>query len=126
MFGNEKIIEEYNVKIYEIDPYFYEHCKKNKKQQQQQKKKQKNRKKTKKQQVDENGREYILFRIDVYFSKHKLTVETDKKDLQTFISKFKSRQLRKLEKESSKKMKELEDEIKKKIISIDKSNYSIK
>ena len=90
------------------------------------KNKQKNRKKTKKKQVDENGREYILFRIDVYFSKHKLTVETDKKDLQTFISKFKSRQLRKLEKESSKKMKELEDEIKKKKISIDKSNYSIK
>ena len=86
----------------------------------------KTEKKTKKQQVDENGREYILFRIDVYFSKHKLTVATDKKDLQTFISKFKSRQLRKLEKESSKKMKELEDEIKKKIISIDKSNYSIK
>ena len=23
MFANEKILEEYNVKIYEIDPYFY-------------------------------------------------------------------------------------------------------
>ena len=33
--------------------------------------------------------------------------------IQTFISKFKDRQLRKLEKESNKKMKELEDEIKK-------------
>ena len=32
---------------------------------------------------------------------------------QTFISKFKNRRLRKLEKESSKKMKEVEDEIKK-------------
>ena len=27
--GNEKILEEYPVKIYEIDPYFYEHYKKN-------------------------------------------------------------------------------------------------
>ena len=25
MFANEKILEEYCVKIYEIDPYFYEH-----------------------------------------------------------------------------------------------------
>ena len=24
---NEKILEEYSVKIYEIDPYFYEHYK---------------------------------------------------------------------------------------------------
>ena len=29
MFVNEKILEEYSVKIYEIDPYFYEHYKKN-------------------------------------------------------------------------------------------------
>ena len=27
MFVNEKIFEEYSVKIYEIDPYFYEHYK---------------------------------------------------------------------------------------------------
>ena len=27
LFINEKILEEYSVKIYEIDPYFYEHCK---------------------------------------------------------------------------------------------------
>ena len=53
IFVNEKIIEEYSVKIYEIDPYFYEHYKKN------------NNKKNK--QVDEDGPEYILFRIDVYF-----------------------------------------------------------
>ena len=31
IFVNEKICEEYSVKIYEIDPYFYEHYKKNKK-----------------------------------------------------------------------------------------------
>ena len=28
IFVNEKILEEYSVKIYEIDPYFYEHYKK--------------------------------------------------------------------------------------------------
>ena len=25
MFVNEKVLEEYSVKIYKIDPYFYEH-----------------------------------------------------------------------------------------------------
>ena len=30
-FVNEKILEEYCVKIYEIDPYFYEHYEKKKK-----------------------------------------------------------------------------------------------
>ena len=29
IFVNEKILEECSVKIYEIDPYFYEHYKKN-------------------------------------------------------------------------------------------------
>ena len=29
IFVNEKILEGYSVKIYEIDPYFYEHYKKN-------------------------------------------------------------------------------------------------
>ena len=29
IFVNQKILEEYSVKIYEIDPYFYEHYKKN-------------------------------------------------------------------------------------------------
>ena len=28
MFVNENILEEYSVKIYEIDPYFYNHYKK--------------------------------------------------------------------------------------------------
>ena len=28
IFVNEKILKEYSVKIYEIDPYFYEHYKK--------------------------------------------------------------------------------------------------
>ena len=29
MFVNEKLLEEYSVRIYEINPYFYEHYKKN-------------------------------------------------------------------------------------------------
>ena len=47
IFVNEKVLEEYSVKIYEIDPYFYEHYKKI--------------------QVDENGHEYILFKFDDFF-----------------------------------------------------------
>ena len=31
IFVNEKILEEYSVKIYEIDPYFHEHYKKKQK-----------------------------------------------------------------------------------------------
>ena len=56
---NEKIPEEYSVKIYEIDPFFQEHYKKI--------------------QANENGREYILFRIDVYFSECVLAVEIHEK-----------------------------------------------
>ena len=46
IFVNEEIIEEYSVKIYEIDPYFYEHY-------------------NKKIRTDKNGRAQILFRIDI-------------------------------------------------------------
>ena len=60
IFVNEKILEEYSVKIYKIDPYFCEHYKE-------------------KTQVDKNGREYILFRIDVYFTEYLLAVEIDEK-----------------------------------------------
>ena len=60
IFVNKKILEEYSVKIYEIDPYFYEHYRK-------------------KIQVDENGCKYILFRIDVYFTEYLLAVEIDEK-----------------------------------------------
>ena len=126
---NEKILEEYSVKIYEIDPYFYEHYRK-------------------KIEVDENGCKYILFRIDVYFTEYLLAVEIDEKGhtdrdliceekrqkvpekklgckfirikedydadyeasrIQTFISKFIDRQLKKLNKE----LKELENKIEK-------------
>ena len=61
IFVNEEILEEYSVKIYEIDPYFYEHYKK------------------KKIQVDNNDQEYILFRIDIYFTEYFLAVEIDEK-----------------------------------------------
>ena len=60
IFVNEEILEEYSVKIYEIDPYFYEHY-------------------NKKIRTDKNGRAYILFRIDVYFTKYFLAVEIDEK-----------------------------------------------
>ena len=60
IFVNKEILEEYFVKIYEIDLYFYEHY-------------------NKKIRVDKNGREYILFRIDVYFTKYFLAVEIDEK-----------------------------------------------
>ena len=60
IFMNEKIFEEYFVKIYKVDSYFYEHYRK-------------------RIQVDENGGEYILFRIDVYFTKYFLAVEINEK-----------------------------------------------
>ena len=131
---NEKILKEYSVKIYEIDPYFYEHHKE-------------------KIKVDKNAREYILFRIDVYFTEYFLAVEIDEQNhegrdlifekkrqealekklgckfirintsnakkgydtdyevskIQIFISKFKEKKL----KEKENKIKELEDKIKK-------------
>ena len=117
----KKILQEYSFKAYEIDSYFYEYYKE-------------------KIQVDKNGREYILFKIDVYFTKYFLAVEIDEQDhasrdfifeekrqkglekklncefirintskrydedyeigrIQTFISKSKDRQLKKIEKE---------------------------
>ena len=49
------------VRIHEIHPYFYEHHKE-------------------KIKVDTNGCEYILFRIDVYFTEYFLAVETDEQN----------------------------------------------
>ena len=60
IFVNEKILEECSVQIYDIDPYFYEHYRK-------------------KIQVDEIGCEYMLFRVDVYFTEYLLAVEIDEK-----------------------------------------------
>ena len=58
---NEKILEEQSVKIYEIDSYFYKNYKE-------------------KIKVDKNEREYILFRIDVYFTEYFLAVEIDEQN----------------------------------------------
>ena len=127
-----KILEEYSVKIYNIDPYFYEHYRK-------------------KIQTDKNESEYILFKIYIYFTKYSLAVEIDEKGhtdrdlifeekrqkalekklnckfirintsrenydadyevstIQAFISQFKDNEI----KEKYNKNKELEDEIKK-------------
>ena len=61
MFVNEKILEEYSVKIYKIDPYFYEHY----------------GKKYKLMKMDLYL--YISFRIDAYFTEYLLVVEVDEK-----------------------------------------------
>ena len=61
LFMNEKIVEEYSVRIYEIDSYFYENYKE-------------------KLKVDKNRREYILFRIDVYFTEYFSAVEIDEQN----------------------------------------------
>ena len=60
IFINEKVLKEFYVKIYEIDPYFYKHNKE-------------------KIRVDENEHKYITFRFDVNFSKYNLAVEIDEK-----------------------------------------------
>ena len=64
IFVNEKILEECSVAIYKIGPYFCEHYKE-------------------KIQVDKNGCEYILIRIDVYFTECLLAVEIDGKNMLT-------------------------------------------
>ena len=61
IFVNEKTLEEYSVKIYEIDSYFYEHYKE-------------------KIQPDKNDCKYILFRIDIYFTEYFLAIEIDEND----------------------------------------------
>ena len=55
LFMNETILEEYSVNIYETDSYFYE-------------------------KIDKNEREYILSRIDVYFTEYFFAVEIDKQN----------------------------------------------
>ena len=62
VFNRHNPFEEYSVKIYKIDPYFYEQYEKY-------------------IQVKDNERKYILFKIDIYFSECSLAVEIDKKDV---------------------------------------------
>ena len=121
----EKILGKYFVKIYETDPYFYQHYKELRK-------------------VQKNGRFFMLFKIDAYFLEHNLALEIDEKALtdrdlifeqkrqeglekildfdfirintskegydaiyeigtiQTFLSKFKAKKIKKLEEEIKK------------------------
>ena len=60
IFVNEDILEEYSVRIYEIDLYFSENYKK-------------------RIQIGKNSQQYILFRIDIYFTKYCLAIEIDQK-----------------------------------------------
>ena len=60
IFRNHNPVEKYSVKIYKIDPYYYEQYEKY-------------------IQVDDNECKYMLFKIDIYFSKYSLAVEIDKK-----------------------------------------------
>ena len=60
IFEKHNLIEEYSVKVYEIDLYFHKHYEK-------------------KTQVDKNGCKYILCRIYVWFNKFLLAVEIDEK-----------------------------------------------
>ena len=79
IFKKHDPLEEYSVKIYEIDPYFYKHHEK-------------------KIQVDKNECKYVLFRIDVYFNKFLLAVEINEKgytDRDLIFEKKKTRSTRK-------------------------------
>ena len=79
LFMNEKILQEYSVKTYEIDSYFYEHHKG-------------------KTKVDKNEREYILFRIYVYFIKYFLATEIDEQDHESIELIFEEKRQKALEK----------------------------
>ena len=61
-----KIFEEYSVRIYEIDPYFFEHHKE-------------------KIKIDVNGCKYILFRTDVYFTEYFLAVKFDEQNRESRV-----------------------------------------
>ena len=60
IFKTHNPLEEYAVRIYKIDPYFYEHYER-------------------KIQVDNNGRKYMLFKSDIYFSEYYLAAKIDEK-----------------------------------------------
>ena len=60
IFKNHNLLEVYSVRIYKIDPYFYEQFENN-------------------IQVDNKEHKYILFKIDIYFSQFFLAIEIDEK-----------------------------------------------
>ena len=61
LFMNQNFFEEYSVRVYEIDPFFYEHHKE-------------------KIKVDRNDHKYILLRNDAYSTEYCLAVEIDKQN----------------------------------------------
>ena len=58
IFKNHNPLEKYSVKIYKIDPYFYEQHEKYIK-------------------VDDDNHKYISFKTDIYFSEYSLAVEIE-------------------------------------------------
>ena len=68
--------------------------------------------KRKKEEVLEKKLGCKFIRINTSDAERGYDTDYEVSKIQTFISKFKDRQLKKLEKESNKKIKELEDEIK--------------
>ena len=81
IFVNEEILEEHSVKVYEIDHIFMSITEK-------------------KIQTDENGCEYILFRIDIYFTKYFLAVEIDEKGQRSYFWKKKKKKTKGIRKKS--------------------------
>ena len=78
MIANEKVLEEFYVRIYEIDPYFHKNYKE------------------KIIKFVKNGHEYMPFRINVYFSEYDFSVEVnEKKKILTEILFLKTRSTRK-------------------------------
>ena len=61
IFWTHNPLEDYSVKIYKTDPYFYKQYEKH-------------------IQVDDKKHKYILFKIDIYFSEYFLAVEIDEKN----------------------------------------------
>ena len=59
IFKAHNPLEEYSVRIYKIDPYFYEQYEKI-------------------MEIDHNNRKYILFKIDIYFSECSLVAKINK------------------------------------------------
>ena len=80
IFRNHNPLEKYSVKIYKIDPYFYQHYEKY-------------------IETDDSECKYISFKIEIYFSECSLAVEIDKKGLDRDII-FEVKRQKALEKEA--------------------------
>ena len=96
IFKTYNSLEEYSVKIYKIDPHFYECYEKHLK-------------------ADDNERKYIPFKIDIYFSDDSLAAEIDKKGVHRDLM-FEVKSIKK------ERQKALEKKLNCKFIKINKSN----